>query len=31
VAGDLNAKYQFWNSTVSNASGEKLLGLPDMN
>jgi hypothetical protein len=27
LAGDLNAKHPFWNSTVSNPSGEKLLQL----
>jgi hypothetical protein len=27
LSGDLNAKYPFWNSTVSNPSGEKLLNL----
>jgi hypothetical protein len=29
LAGDLNAKHQSWNSTVSNPSGEKLLQLFD--
>jgi hypothetical protein len=27
LAGDLNAKKPFWNSTLSNPSGEKLLRL----
>jgi hypothetical protein len=27
----MNAKHPFWNSTVSNPSGEKLLALFDMN
>jgi hypothetical protein len=27
LAGDLNAKHQFWNSSVSNPSGKKLLEL----
>jgi hypothetical protein len=27
LAGDLNAKHPFWNSAVSNPSGEKLLEL----
>jgi hypothetical protein len=31
LAVDLNAKHPFWNSTVSDPSGEKLLGLFDMN
>jgi hypothetical protein len=31
LAGDLNAKHPFWNSRVSNPSGEKLLELFDMN
>jgi hypothetical protein len=31
LAGDVNAKYPFWNSTVSNPSGEKLLQLFDVN
>jgi hypothetical protein len=31
LAGDLNAKHQFWNSAVSNPSGEKLLYLFDVN
>jgi exonuclease III len=31
LAGDLNAKHQFWNSAVSNPSGEKLLKLFDVN
>jgi hypothetical protein len=30
LAGDLNAKDQFWNSRVSNPSGEKLLELSDL-
>jgi hypothetical protein len=30
-AGDLNAKHPFWNSAVSNHSGEKLLHLFDVN
>jgi hypothetical protein len=31
LAGDLNAKHPFWNSAVSNPSGEKLLELFDNN
>jgi hypothetical protein len=31
VAGDLNAENAFWNSAVSNPSGEKLLRLFDVN
>jgi hypothetical protein len=31
LAGDLNAKYPFWNSAVSNPSGERLLRLFDVN
>jgi hypothetical protein len=31
LAGDLNAKNPFWNSAVSNPSGEKLLHLFDVN
>jgi exonuclease III len=31
LAGDLNAKNPFWNSAVSNPSGEKLLELFDNN
>jgi hypothetical protein len=31
LAGDLNAKHQFWNSAVSNPSGEKLLHIFDVN
>jgi hypothetical protein len=31
LAGDLNAKHPFWNSAVSNHSGEKLLHLFDVN
>jgi hypothetical protein len=31
LEGDLNAKYPFRNSAVSAPSGEKLLGLSDMN
>jgi hypothetical protein len=31
LAGDLNAKHPFWNTTVSNPSGEKLLQLFDVN
>jgi hypothetical protein len=31
LAGDLNAKHPFWNSAVSNPSGEKLLNLFDFN
>jgi hypothetical protein len=27
LAGDLNAKHQFWNSADSNPSGEKLMAL----
>jgi hypothetical protein len=29
LAGDLNAKHPFWNCTVSNPSGEKMLQLFD--
>jgi hypothetical protein len=29
LAGDLNAKHPFWNSAVSNPSGEKLMALFD--
>jgi hypothetical protein len=31
LAGDLNAKEAFWNSKISNPSGEKLLELFDRN
>jgi hypothetical protein len=31
LAGDLNAKHTFWNSRISNPSGEKLVELFDMN
>jgi hypothetical protein len=31
LAGDLNAKHPFWNSAVSNSSGEKLLKLFDVS
>jgi hypothetical protein len=31
LAGDLSAKHPFWNSVVSNHSGEKLLRLFDVN
>jgi hypothetical protein len=31
LAGDLNAKHPFWNSTVSNPSGKKLLDLFNTN
>jgi hypothetical protein len=31
LAGDVNTKHPFWNSTVSNPSGEKLLQLFDVN
>jgi hypothetical protein len=31
LVGDLNAKNPFWNSAVSNPSGEKLLALFDNN
>jgi hypothetical protein len=31
LAGDLNAKHPFWNSAVSNPSGEKLLEMFDIN
>jgi hypothetical protein len=31
LAGDLNAKHPFWNSRVSNPSGEKLVDLFDVN
>jgi hypothetical protein len=31
LAGDLNAKHPFWNSRVSNPSGEKLLNLFDLD
>jgi hypothetical protein len=31
LAGDLNAKHPFWNSAVSNPSGEKLLALFDFS
>jgi hypothetical protein len=30
LAGDLNAKYQFWNSVVSNPSGVKLLHINEL-
>jgi hypothetical protein len=31
LAGDLNAKHPFWNSAVSNPSGEKLMALFDLS
>jgi hypothetical protein len=31
LAGDLNAKHPFWNSAVSNPSGEKLMDLFELN
>jgi hypothetical protein len=31
LAGDLNAKHPFWNRAVSDPSGEKLMGLFDLN
>jgi hypothetical protein len=31
LAGDLNAKHPFWNSAVSNHSGEKLMALFDLS
>jgi hypothetical protein len=31
LAGDLNAKHPFWNSTISNTSGEKLMALFDLS
>jgi hypothetical protein len=31
LAGDLNAKNPFWNNTVSNPSGDKVLHLFDVN
>jgi hypothetical protein len=31
LAGDLNAKNQFWNIAVSNPSGDKLFHLFDVN
>jgi hypothetical protein len=31
LAGDLNAKHPFWNSRVSNHSGEELMDLFDKN
>jgi endonuclease/exonuclease/phosphatase family metal-dependent hydrolase len=31
LAGDLNAKNPFWNSAISNSSGERLLSLFDAN
>jgi hypothetical protein len=31
LAGDLNPKHQFWNSKISNPSGEKLLYFFDVN
>jgi hypothetical protein len=31
LAGDLNAKHPFWNSSVSNPSGEELLELIHKN
>jgi hypothetical protein len=30
LAGDLNAKHPFWNSEISNLSGEKLMALFDL-
>jgi hypothetical protein len=31
LPGDLNAKHPFWNSAISNPSGEKILRLFDAN
>jgi hypothetical protein len=31
LVGDLNAKHPFWNSSVSNPSGEKLMALFDLS
>jgi hypothetical protein len=31
LAGDLNAKHPFWDSVVSNTSGENILNLLDIN
>jgi hypothetical protein len=31
LTGDLNVKHPLWNNEVSNPSGEKLLGLSDVN
>jgi hypothetical protein len=31
LSGDMNAKHPFWNSSVSNPSGEKLLNLFDVH
>jgi hypothetical protein len=31
LTGDLNAKHPFWNSAVSNSSGEKLMALFDLS
>jgi hypothetical protein len=31
LTGDLNAKHPFWNSAVSNPSGEKLMALFDLS
>jgi hypothetical protein len=31
LADDLNAKHLFWNSEVSNPSGEKLMALFDLS
>jgi hypothetical protein len=31
LAGNLNAKLPFWNSAISNPSGEKLMDLFDLN
>jgi hypothetical protein len=31
LEGDPNAKHPFWNSAVSNSSGEKLMALFDLN
>jgi hypothetical protein len=31
LAGDLNAKHQFWNNSVSNPSGKEILELFDKN
>jgi hypothetical protein len=31
LAGDLNAKHPFWNSTISNPSDEKIVALFDFS
>jgi hypothetical protein len=31
LVGDFDAKYPFWNSTVSNPSGEQMFDLFDVN